>query len=79
MTVAELKQLISGLPDEMTVVLPTGEEMYTTACFEQTEIVDFPIEADNLDGFEYVKTLVIRPCTCYAEDLPVIPQEQILN
>jgi hypothetical protein len=79
MTVVELKELIAKLPDEMTVVLPTGEEMYTTACFEQTEIVDFPVEAENEDGYEHVKMLVIRPCTCYAEYLPVIPQEQILN
>lgn len=79
MTVAELKELIAELPDDMTVVLPTGDEIYTTACFEQSEIVDFPVEADNEEGFEYVKTLVIKPCTCYVEDLPVIPQEQIMN
>jgi len=80
MTVSELKELIALLPDDMMVVMPTGDETYTTVCFEQSERVDFPVEDEtNDEGFSYVPTLVLRPCTCHAEDLPVIPQEQIMN
>lgn len=33
MTVAQLKELIEELPDDMTVVMPQGEEIYITVCF----------------------------------------------
>lgn len=80
MTVAQLKELIEELPDDMTVVMPQGEEIYITVCFEQSEIVEFPVEDDTTEeGFSYLETLVLRPCTCQAEDIPVVPQEQILN
>jgi len=80
MTVAQLKELIQELPDDMTVVMPHGEETYITVCFEQSELVDFPVEDEEAeDGFSYISTLVLRPCTCEADDLPVVPQEQILN
>ena len=80
MSIADLKELIANLPDEMIVVMPHGEETYVTACFEQSECVDFPIEDEaSEEGFSYVPTLVLRPCTCNAENLPVIPEEQILN
>jgi len=80
MTVSELKELIQFLPDDMPVVMPHGEETYITVCFEQSERVDFPVEDEtNEDGFRYVPTFVLRPCTCHADDLPVIPQEQIMN
>jgi hypothetical protein len=80
MSIAELKELIANLPDEMTVVMPHGDETYITACFEQSECVDFPVEDEsNEEGFSYVSTFVLRPCTCEIEDAPVVPQEQILN
>jgi hypothetical protein len=80
MSIAELKELIADLPDDMTVVMPHGDETYITVCFEQSECVDFPVEDDTAEeGFSYVSTFVLRPCTCSAEDLPVVPAEQILN
>lgn len=80
MSIAELKELIQDLPDDIMVVMPNGEETYITACFEQSECVDFPVEDESSEeGVSYVSTLVLRPCTCEIEDLPVVPQEQILN
>lgn len=80
MSIADLKELIANLPDDMPVVMPNGDETYITVCFEQSELVDFPVEdSDAEDGFSYLSTLVLRPCTCHAEYLPVIPSEQILN
>lgn len=80
MSIAELKELIATLPDDMTVVMPHGEETYITVCFEQSELVDFPVEDEEAEeGFSYISTFVLRPCTCHVEDAPVVPQEQILN
>lgn len=80
MTVAQLRELIQELPDDMPVVMPHGEETYITVCFEQSELVDFPVEDEGTEeGYSYASTLVLRPCTCEVDNLPVAPQEQVLN
>lgn len=80
MTIAQLKELIQYLPDDMRVVLPTGEETYTTACYSQSEVVSFPIEdSAEEEGFSFQDAFLILPCTCNEKDIPVVPQDQIMN
>jgi hypothetical protein len=80
MSIAELKELIQDLPDDMMVVLPHGEETYLGACRSESGVFSFPIpDEEEPEGFAYVDTLVLYPCTCNIEDQEVVPQEQILN
>jgi len=83
MSIAELKQIIKDLPDDMEVVMPYGEESFITVCNEGWEVANLPVVDEEIeydeDKMEYAPTLILRPCSCHVEDLPVVPQEQILN
>ena len=66
MTILELKELISELPDDMQVLLPHGEESLISACYENSEVTEIELE-DN----ENISAFLIVPCNCSIEDAPI--------
>lgn len=80
MSIAELKELIKDLPDELPVIMPNGDDMFINVCKSNSEVVSFGKPDDIEDDDSYFgEALILYPCTCNIDDLPVVPQEQILN
>ncbi len=80
MSIAELKQLIADLPDDMPVIMPNGDDTFITVCKSNSEVILFDKPDDIEDDDSYFgEALVLVSCTCHIEDLPVVPSEQILN
>ena len=63
--------------------MPHGEENYITVCNERWEVTDLPVIDEgievNKDDMQHVSALILRPCNCHFNDMPVMLQEQILN
>lgn len=80
MSITELKELIKDLPGDMPVIMPSGDDTFITVCKSNSEVVSFdrPDDVEDDDAF-FGEALILVPCTCNVEDLPVVPQEQILN
>lgn len=72
MTVKELKSLLKGLPNDMMVIMPAGENVLLAVCREMSEVrlVEYP----NSDPEEM---LLLVPCSCSAEEYT--PTELNLN
>lgn len=78
MTVGQMEELIKDLPKDMEMIMPTGGDTFTTVCFEQSGIIGMGYLNEEEEE-EVEEMFVLRPCTCEVDDLPVVPQEQILN
>jgi hypothetical protein len=89
MTVADLKYLLEGLPEDMDVVMPLPDgEGFVTVCGEKSgqasiavappEASDADIDTMDDDDFDEVVVLLLEPCDC-SVDVPVSTDNLNLN
>lgn len=83
MTKRQLLELLDQLPSDdsqvaIAVMINDTEEMVISACYSQSEIVDIPAEYEDGSG-QVGLGLILRQCTCNAEDIPLEIKEPILN
>lgn len=59
MTVEDLKSLIEDLPDNMIVIMPSGEDVFLSVCREKSCVcpVQYPEQPVQ-------QMLVLFPCSC---------------
>ncbi len=64
MTVAELKELIQDLPDDMLVIMPVGENVFLAACYSQSDVRPVQFEKEEPEDM-----FVLIPCQCNDEPM----------
>jgi len=66
MKVSDLKEILSGLPNDMNVVMIMDDDSLITVCKEKS----IPITVMNYDEGEEETVLLLLPCGC-DNDLPL--------
>lgn len=80
MTVKTLRNLLKGLPSEMEVVMPLGEDSFITVCAENSMVIELQVaENENDDSGDISEVLLLVGCTCDVDTelLPNISEDQM--